>query len=113
MELKATVDESAFDLIKIFFVEGLHYQYPNNDPEFFNSHSPNDDLFHPSNGENHPPTGKDSLRLQPNKKCKNIDQISADSLVKKSNRRKRFLSLISITIDDERQFDFIASTSLG
>lgn len=32
---------------------GLHYTYPNNDPEFFNGHSPNDQIFHQSNGDNH------------------------------------------------------------
>ncbi|CAF2722128.1 unnamed protein product [Rotaria sp. Silwood2] len=31
---------------------GMHYQYPNNDPEFFVGHSPNDQMFHQSNGEN-------------------------------------------------------------
>jgi C-terminal processing protease CtpA/Prc len=30
---------------------GVHYQYPNNDPEFFNSHSPNEHIFHQSNTE--------------------------------------------------------------
>ncbi|CAF1948510.1 unnamed protein product [Rotaria magnacalcarata] len=30
---------------------GMHYQYPNNDPEFFVGHSPNEQMFHQSNGE--------------------------------------------------------------
>ncbi|CAF0851499.1 unnamed protein product [Adineta steineri] len=31
---------------------GMHYQYPNNDPEFFNGHSPNEQIFHQTNGDN-------------------------------------------------------------
>lgn len=31
---------------------GMHYQYPNNDPEFFIGHSPNEQMFHPSNTDN-------------------------------------------------------------
>mgnify|MGYP006892764589 CR=1 FL=1 len=37
---------------------GLHYAYPNNDPEFFNGHSPNEQIFHQSNGDNHISAGK-------------------------------------------------------
>ena len=33
-------------------LKGMHYQYPNNDPEFFNGHSPNERIFHPTNGDN-------------------------------------------------------------
>jgi hypothetical protein len=43
----------------ISFIKGLHYQYPNNDPEFFNGHSPNEQIFHQSNGENQTSTSKD------------------------------------------------------
>jgi hypothetical protein len=37
----------------------MHYQYPNNDPEFFNGHSPNEQVFHQLNGENPTSIGKD------------------------------------------------------
>jgi hypothetical protein len=44
-----------FYLKFLFSKKGLHYQYPNNDPEFFNGHSPNEQIF---NGENQTSTGK-------------------------------------------------------
>ncbi|CAF3358587.1 unnamed protein product [Rotaria sp. Silwood1] len=40
---------------------GMHYQYPNNDPEFFAGHSPNDQIFHQSNGENQAATTRSMM----------------------------------------------------
>ncbi len=55
----------------------MHYQYPNNDPEFFNGHSPNEPIFHPSNSENQTSTGKDFFysRQKKPKSCNNINKI--------------------------------------
>jgi hypothetical protein len=42
----------------------MHYQYPNNDPEFFNSHSPNEQIFHQMNGDNQTSTSKNLFFFQ-------------------------------------------------
>jgi hypothetical protein len=54
---------------------GLHYQYPNHDPEFFNGHSPNEQIFHQSNGDNQTSTGKNFVFLFKVIKADEFDNI--------------------------------------
>jgi hypothetical protein len=77
MEWKTMVNDKNIFLsrFRIFLIKGLHYQYPNHDPEFFNGHSPNEQIFHQSNGDNQTSTGKNFVFLFKVIKADEFDNI--------------------------------------